>query len=54
MCFVMLSFLIFPDIFLIMLFYCFNFDLAYDLAKDQKLNFGDDIASAVRAAKKKV
>lgn len=26
---------------------------AYDLAKEQKLNFGDDIASAVRLAKKK-
>lgn len=28
--------------------------LAHELAKDQKLNFGDDIASALRAAKKKV
>ena len=27
---------------------------AYDLAKEQKLNFGDDIASTVRLAKKKV
>ena len=50
----MLFFLIIPDIFLVIHFYCFHFNLAYDLAKDQKLNFGDDIASAVRAAKKKV
>ena len=27
---------------------------AYDLAKEQKLNFGDDIAGTVRLAKKKV
>lgn len=27
--------------------------LAFDLAKDQKLNFGDDIASTLRAARKK-
>jgi len=27
---------------------------AYDLAKEQKLNFGDDIASTVRLAKKRV
>ncbi|XP_002169066.2 E3 ubiquitin-protein ligase CHIP isoform X1 [Hydra vulgaris] len=30
-----------------------NFQIAYDLAKEQKLNFGDDIASSLRAAKKK-
>ncbi|XP_057311811.1 E3 ubiquitin-protein ligase CHIP-like [Hydractinia symbiolongicarpus] len=30
-----------------------NFKQAHELAKDQKLNFGDDIASALRAAKKK-
>lgn len=30
-----------------------NFKQAHELAKDQKLNFGDDIASALRVAKKK-
>lgn len=30
-----------------------NFKRALDLAKDQKLNFGDDIASGLRQAKKK-
>jgi len=28
--------------------------LAHELAKDQKLNFGDDITAALRTAKKKV
>ena len=31
-----------------------SLSLAHDLAKEQKLNFGDDIAGAVRLAKKKV
>lgn len=30
-----------------------NYQQAYELAKDQKLNFGDDIAAALRSAKKK-
>jgi len=30
-----------------------NYIPANELAKEQKLNFGDDIASALRAAKKK-
>lgn len=30
-----------------------NFFLAYNLAKEQRLNFGDDIPSALRIAKKK-
>ena len=29
------------------------YPIAHDLAKEQKLNFGDDIASALRVAKKK-
>lgn len=30
-----------------------NYQQAFELAKEQKLNFGDDIAAALRAAKKK-
>lgn len=32
---------------------CFFCSLAYNLAKEQRLNFGDDIPSALRIAKKK-
>jgi hypothetical protein len=28
--------------------------IAYDLARDKRLNFGDDIASLLRIARKKV
>lgn len=32
----------------------FLFNTAYDLAREQKLNFGDDIAFNLRLARKKV